>query len=93
MGDTDASTDKNGKITTREFYNALLDVKDEIAGVKTGIATLNEKVDGYQKDAQEAKDIAVKARDDVANMKTWSNRFDGVLGAIAAAGVVLGIKQ
>ena len=73
MPDADADDKPNGRVTTREFYNALLGVKDEMAGVKTGVATLNTKMDVVCKTSEQN-------RDDITSIKRQSNRLDaGVL--------------
>ena len=77
MGDTDA-VQPNGKVTTREFYNALLDVKDEMSDIKSGVASLNTKMDGVCKDSDQNKE-------DITNIKRQSNRLDAGVLLVSAA--------
>ena len=69
----DGNDKPNGRVTTREFYNALLGVKDEMGDIKTGVASLNTKMDIVCKTSEDN-------RDDITDIKRQSNRLDaGVL--------------
>ena len=76
-GNEDANDKPNGRVTTREFYNALLGVKDEMGDIKTGVASLNTKMDIVCKTSEDN-------RDDITDIKRQSNRLDAGVLVISA---------
>ena len=77
----------NGKVSTREFYNALLVVKDEIGDIRSGVVSLNTKMDTVCK-------VSEKNQDDITSIKRQSNRLDAGVLLVSAAitGVVAWAK-
>ena len=88
MGDTDET---NSRVTTREFYEMQLKIRDdmnngfsevtkEIAGVTKEIAGVTNTTTAMASQVETACKLAEKNHDEITNIKRQSNRLDaGVL--------------
>jgi hypothetical protein len=82
MPSEDASQSNNNRVTTAEFYRALLDIKDEIAQMERRLV---EKIDCIP-DRNELNNI----KDDVTDLKKRSNTWDGLNSLGIVVGTVIG---
>ena len=81
----------NDRVTTREFYDALLDQNDRMDETERRIVA---KLDAIRVCfVQESKDIHAE----IADVRVKSNRIDGVISAALILGnsiaIAMGIKQ
>ena len=83
--------DHNDRVTTREFYDELKEMRSEQAEMERRIVA---KLDGIRACfVQESKDVHAE----IADVRVKSNKIDGVIGAIVIVGnavaIALGIRQ
>ena len=95
MADTDTDI-PNGRVTTREFYemqlkirddmnNGFADVTKEIAGVRTEVADVKNETTAMVSQLETACKQAEKNHDDITSIKRQSNRLDA--GVLVISGI------
>ena len=90
MGDNEAS---NGRVTTREFFNALMSLKDvqshELAETER---RLMDKIDNISSKCPALKQIESNTKE-IDTLRKRSNILDTVTGLIAIVATGLGFRQ
>ena len=88
MADTDAGR-PNGKVTTREFYEMQLKIRDDMndgfAEVKQDIAGVKNTATAMVSKLDTACNLAEKNHDDITSIKRRSNALDAGVLVISAA--------
>ena len=88
MADTDTDI-PNGRVTTREFYEMQLKIRDDMndgfAEVKQDIAGVKNTATAMVSKLDTACNLAEKNHDDITSIKRQSNRLDA--GVLVISGI------
>ena len=83
MPPNEDATEKNGRVTTREFYEMQLKIRDDMnngfAGVEKEISELKVETVSMTSKLEEACKMVEKNTDDITSIKRQSNRLDAVV--------------
>ena len=78
---------ENGRITTREFYDALLKTNDKMDDMERRILA---KIEAIQDRCPHENQIH-NNKDEIEKLRQKSNWFDGLLAVLTVIGAALGI--
>ena len=93
----DGTTEINGRVTTAQFYEALIKNKDEMSemerrltdlittndtSIKVAIGKLETKVDDHCKATDQIVEQVKKNTDDIGDARLESRRWDGIIATI-----------
>lgn len=90
MADNAASNGNGGRVSTSDFYKALMDMREEMGAMERRILdelkplpALIERIDNVRKCAEEAQKTADDAKQGVNDLRAESRRFDAMVGVIS----------
>lgn len=85
-------TDDNGRVTTREFFDALLSIRSELQDSERRIISkLDHMIESGTPTARIAANLAEKNESRIQNMESRSNRWDGINSVAVVIGSALGM--
>lgn len=85
-------TDDNGRVTTREFFDALLSMRSELQDSERRIISkLDHMIESGTPTARIAANLAEKNESRIQNMESRSNRWDGINSVAVVIGSALGM--
>ncbi len=85
-------TDDNGRVTTREFFDALLSIRSELQDSERRIISkLDHMIESGTPTARIAANLAEKNESRIQNVESRSNRWDGINSVAVVIGSALGM--
>ena len=85
-------TDDNGRVTTREFFDALLSMRSELQDSERRIISkLDHMIESGTPTARIAANLAEKNESRIQNVESRSNRWDGINSVAVVIGSALGM--
>jgi len=83
-----APNTENGRVSTREFYNALLDVKEQLSRTER---RLMDKIDNLPDNCPALRQVETNTKE-IDTLRTRSNVIDSITGLIALIAAGLGLR-
>jgi hypothetical protein len=82
-GANQSGGDDNGRVTTRQFYEALLSIKDEISEMERRITAKIDCIPGHEAQIDDLQE-------EVKELRHKSNVWDGLNSVAIVAGTIVG---